>query len=158
MIEDIWWKRCNFLCMYFFHCKILRHWWIFSYQFPENKNVLLLYLKSRKPTQKIRSYRVSVHLFLPNAIFQAAIENCPSKTANHGEVTSFLLFISFCSKSTPYCRFYFFIQSNSFRQTWSSGLIPEGGHSIAQKKHKRQRRKRQSVTAKREKSQTSKFV
>jgi len=32
------------------------------------------------------------------------------------------------------------------------------GHSIALKNHKRQRRKRQSVTAKREKSQTPKFV
>jgi len=32
------------------------------------------------------------------------------------------------------------------------------GHSIAPKNHKRQRRKRQSVTAKREKSQTPKFV
>jgi len=36
--------------------------------------------------------------------------------------------------------------------------ISVGGHSIAPKNHKRQLRKRQSVTAKREKSQTPKFV
>ena len=34
----------------------------------------------------------------------------------------------------------------------------KGVYSIAPKNHKRQRRKRQSVTAKREKSQTPKFV
>jgi len=36
--------------------------------------------------------------------------------------------------------------------------ITKGGHSITPKNHKRQRRKRWSVTAKREKSQTPKFV
>jgi len=37
-------------------------------------------------------------------------------------------------------------------------VVLTGGHSIAPKNSKRQRRKRQSVTAKPEKSQTPKFV
>jgi len=50
------------------------------------------------------------------------------------------------------------LETHFFRKKLNDGDFFWGGAFDSAKNHKRQRRKRQSVTAKREKSQTPKFV